>query len=227
MISDFGQSEMKTEAFNISGAPPPRQCMSNSHLFDLTDRNVVDGTLRWQAPELMRGSPHLTKEMDIYSFAICAVEVLDWGNIPWTYADDLVISRLVLGNVPFFHPILMCSLISVELDESERPAFPTGSVYLTPALQSLIIACWDQDPARRPPFSKIVVDMKSIRSSVGVTLEDNSTPRLVNLPELDTHNLSRSPDLRPLSPLHSDDDQREFKLLYLNSILSCSIFSRS
>lgn len=219
VISDFGQSEMKTEAFNISGAMPPRQYMIYIHLFDLADCNDVDGTLRWQAPELMRGPSHLTKEMDIYSFAICSVEVLNWGNTPWAYTDDLIIRRLVLGDITFLHTGLLWSLMSFRLDENERPAFPTGSAYAVPALKDLITVCWDQEPTKRPPFSKVVIDMRSIRKSVEMTLEDNSThstPLPTNLPELDTQNLSRSPDLRPLSPLQSDDDQRAFKVFYLH-----------
>ncbi len=60
-------------------------------------RSRPDGTLRWQAPELMRGPVHLTKEMDTYAYAICCVEVISWGNLPWPYADDVAIRHLVLG----------------------------------------------------------------------------------------------------------------------------------
>ena len=49
---------------------------------------LVDGTLRWQAPEMMGGAHNrLTQEMDIYSFATCCVEILDKGNVPWQYQD--------------------------------------------------------------------------------------------------------------------------------------------
>jgi abelson tyrosine-protein kinase 1 len=111
VISDFGQSEMKTEAFNISGAMPPRQYTACIHVFGFADQHDVDGTLRWQAPELMRGSSHLTKEMDVYSFAICCVEVLNWGNIPWAHTDDLVIRHLTLGKIAFHHTSLILSLM--------------------------------------------------------------------------------------------------------------------
>ena len=67
-------------------------------IFLYVDPSCVDGTLRWQAPELMRGSSHLTKQMDIYSYAITCVEILNWGSLPWAYIDDFAIRRLVLGT---------------------------------------------------------------------------------------------------------------------------------
>ncbi|KAJ3553830.1 hypothetical protein NP233_g12558 [Leucocoprinus birnbaumii] len=170
VISDFGQSEMKSEAFSISGAAPPH------------------GTLRWQAPELMRGTlPHLTKEMDVYSYAVLCVEVLNWGTLPWAYTDDFAVRRLVL-------------------DENERPSLPVGSRYVTPGLQDLVRVCWDKDPAKRPPFSDIVIRMKAVRKAAGdIPLDDLSSPRITELPELDDEFPHRpSPDIRPIA-LPSDD----------------------
>ncbi|KXN85940.1 Dual specificity protein kinase splB [Leucoagaricus sp. SymC.cos] len=167
VISDFGQSEMKSEAFSLSGASPPH------------------GTLRWQAPELMRGTSHLTKEMDVYSYGICCVEILTWGNLPWAHTDDFNIRRLVL-------------------DENERPPLPIGSKYVNPALQDLIGNCWDQDPQKRPSFSHIVPRMKSIRKAAG-DLDDIGSPRIAELPEPEDEFPARpSPDIRPL-PLPNED----------------------
>ena len=67
------------------------------HISLFVDIPCTDGTLRWQAPELMRGPSHLTKEMDIYSFAITCIEVLNWGALPWAYVNDFTIRHLVLG----------------------------------------------------------------------------------------------------------------------------------
>jgi hypothetical protein len=114
--------------------------------------------------------------------------------------------------LPFIIPASFCHSCFL-LDKNERPAFPAGSAYAVPALKDLVTACWDQDPTKRPPFSKAVIDMKTIRSSVEMTFEDYSghgSPLPGSLPEIDTRNLSHSPDLRPLSPLESDDGQRTF-----------------
>ncbi|KAE9407480.1 hypothetical protein BT96DRAFT_933245 [Gymnopus androsaceus JB14] len=81
VISDFGQSEMRSEAYRISGTPPPH------------------GTLRWQAPELMFGSlTQLTVEMDVYAFAICCTEVLSLGRMPWPFSNDDQVHNQVMSN---------------------------------------------------------------------------------------------------------------------------------
>ncbi|KAH9921625.1 uncharacterized protein B0H18DRAFT_1121320 [Fomitopsis serialis] len=49
VISDFGQSEIKSEVYRLSGTPTPH------------------GTLRWQAPELMAGQSELTQQIDVYA----------------------------------------------------------------------------------------------------------------------------------------------------------------
>ncbi|TFK79567.1 hypothetical protein K466DRAFT_570161 [Polyporus arcularius HHB13444] len=78
VISDFGQSEMKSEAYRISGMPLPH------------------GTLRWQAPELMSGMSGLTQEIDVYAFAITCIELLTKGALPWPMADDDAVRHFVL-----------------------------------------------------------------------------------------------------------------------------------
>ncbi|KAG7086098.1 hypothetical protein E1B28_003613 [Marasmius oreades] len=80
VISDFGQSEMKSEAYRISGTPPPH------------------GTLRWQAPELMSGVCQLTVEMDVYAFGITAIEILSMGRMPWPLMDDDAVRHFVLKD---------------------------------------------------------------------------------------------------------------------------------
>jgi abelson tyrosine-protein kinase 1 len=59
---------------------------------------LSDVTLRWQAPEIMGGNHNrLTQEMDIYAFAICCIEILDKGTVPWQHHDDSAVIRFVLG----------------------------------------------------------------------------------------------------------------------------------
>ncbi|KDR78069.1 hypothetical protein GALMADRAFT_245050, partial [Galerina marginata CBS 339.88] len=78
VISDFGQSEMKSEAFRISGTPPPH------------------GTLRWQSPEFMAGRSQLTPEVDVWAFSISCVEILTMGRMPWPFMDDNAVRHFVL-----------------------------------------------------------------------------------------------------------------------------------
>ncbi|KDQ49984.1 hypothetical protein JAAARDRAFT_186654 [Jaapia argillacea MUCL 33604] len=78
VISDFGQSEMKSEVYRVSGEQPPL------------------GTLGWQAPERLGGITQLTTEMDVYSFAITCHEILSRGKMPWGVLDDDTVRHLVL-----------------------------------------------------------------------------------------------------------------------------------
>ncbi|KAF8805001.1 hypothetical protein BYT27DRAFT_7193708 [Phlegmacium glaucopus] len=80
VISDFGLSEMKSEAYRISRTPLPH------------------GTLRWQSPELMAGESQLTQEIDVWAFSICCVEILTMGRMPWPLADDDSVRHLVLKD---------------------------------------------------------------------------------------------------------------------------------
>ena len=58
----------------------------------------TDGTLRWQAPELMSGliMSGLTQEIDVYAFAITVVELLTKGALPWPMTDDDAVRHFVL-----------------------------------------------------------------------------------------------------------------------------------
>ncbi|KAF9523670.1 hypothetical protein CPB83DRAFT_862451 [Crepidotus variabilis] len=78
VISDFGQSEMKSEAFRISGEKRPH------------------GTLRWLSPELMDGIGQMTQAADVWAFSICCVEILTMGRMPWQLLDDETVRSLVL-----------------------------------------------------------------------------------------------------------------------------------
>ncbi|KAF8528481.1 hypothetical protein BU17DRAFT_80889 [Hysterangium stoloniferum] len=81
VISDFGQSELRSEVYRLSRTPrPPR------------------GTLRWQAPELINGESRMTPEADVYAFAIVCVEILTNGEVPWQTLDDDAVQRLVLEH---------------------------------------------------------------------------------------------------------------------------------
>ena len=98
IISDFGQSELKSEAYRLSGTPLPRMWPQPSYPTAFSASSFTDGTLRWQAPELMAGRGKLTPEVDIYAFAITCVELLTKGSVPWPLADDNAVRHFVLGK---------------------------------------------------------------------------------------------------------------------------------
>lgn len=165
IISDFGQSELKSEAYRISGTQPPH------------------GTLRWQAPELMAGHGLLTNEMDVYAFAISCIEILSMGRMPWPLMDDAAVRHLVL-------------------DLDKRPDYP-ASPFLTGALTEVLELCWHKDPSKRPPFSKLVVELKRQREVLSGPSVEVTSPKPVEWKDLEEDSHSRpSPDMRPI-PLPS------------------------
>ncbi|KAK0451188.1 uncharacterized protein EV420DRAFT_1561339 [Desarmillaria tabescens] len=174
VISDFGQSEMKSEAFRISGTPPPH------------------GTLRWQAPELMMGLSQLTTEMDVYAFAMCCIEILSMGRMPWPFMDDDAVRHFVLR-------------------EDSRPVIPTTR-FSTSALQELLRACWQKDPFLRPNFSAVVQELKQLRKSSGLP-EEIISPKFPEWQESEFEfRVSRpSPDMHPI-PLFPGTPPRELAL---------------
>ncbi|KAJ7091133.1 hypothetical protein C8R44DRAFT_412775 [Mycena epipterygia] len=175
LVSDFGQSEMKSEVFRISGTSPPH------------------GTLRWQAPELMSGHSQLTTAMDVYGFAMCCVEILTMGRIPWPLSNDDDVRHFVTK-------------------ENTRPCIPP-SRFNTPALQEILRICWHKDPFVRPSFSKIVKDVKLLRKSFcgpSSNPEDIPSPRIPDWPEAEddyTYTSRPSPDMHPI-PLPGDSPPR-------------------
>ncbi|KAL1746636.1 hypothetical protein HDZ31DRAFT_33729, partial [Schizophyllum fasciatum] len=114
VISDFGQSEMRSEVYRISGLG-----------------GVGHGTLRWQAPELLSGATErITTETDVYAFSVTAVEVLGFGRLPWGQLDDEAVRHgspadLLHAIIPsYVTPALMALLrASWTRDPFKRPMF--------------------------------------------------------------------------------------------------------
>ena len=66
------------------------------------DHPRTGGILRWHAPELMAGGhSQLLAPMDVYAFAICSVEILTKGSLPWPLLDDETVRHLVLSMFAF------------------------------------------------------------------------------------------------------------------------------
>jgi serine/threonine protein kinase len=61
----------------------------------------ADGTLRWQAPELMTGQSKLTPAIDVYAFAISCIEILTKGDLPWSHMDDDSVRYFSLSKLSY------------------------------------------------------------------------------------------------------------------------------
>ncbi|THH30137.1 hypothetical protein EUX98_g4033 [Antrodiella citrinella] len=166
VISDFGQSEMKTEVYRVSGTPLPH------------------GTLRWQAPELMSGHSNLTQAADVYAFAICCVEILTRGGLPWPMADDNTVRHFVLV-------------------QNMRPDLPLTRAWSS-QFAGIMSTWWDRNPDARPPFVQIEVDLHSLRKKSGSDTRESPLPP----PPIDMLESRKSPDMHPVPlPLLPPDTQ--------------------
>ena len=125
----------------------------------------IDGTWRWQAPELLSGQSRLTAAMDVYAFAICCIEILSMGRMPWPLLDDEVVRHLVLSasllplTLFFSFSYLTCPFPAK--DDRPTPHYH-DSCFANPGLQELLRFCWHRDQTLRPPFSKIVRDISQL-----------------------------------------------------------------
>jgi len=84
------------------------------------------------------------------------------------------------------------------IDNDERPSWPNSSKYVTPQLQDLVRACWDQDPTKRPSFADIVPLTQIIHETTPLSIEDFTPSYISELPELVPEDPVISPDIRPV-----------------------------
>ncbi|KAJ3316662.1 hypothetical protein HDU76_001632 [Blyttiomyces sp. JEL0837] len=98
------------------------------------------GTLQWMAPELLLGNHKPTTKMDIFAFGIICWEVATRRR-PWKSIQPKVITQnVIMGKRPPVSP-----------EDSWNRDF-----------QLLVSACWAQNPADRPEFSKIVKALSKV-----------------------------------------------------------------
>ncbi len=194
IISDFGQSEMRSEAYRISGMPLPRKCppLHSSREYGLI-ASWSDGTLRWQAPELMSGQSNLTQEIDVYAFAITVVELLTKGALPWPLADDDTVRHFVIRKWPL-QTCFIHALTRTPLGENMRPEPPLQRVW-SQQLTEILHQCWNRDPAVRPSFAKVDQEVQKLRAHYGADLKESPAPRVSDIAHIKTR---KSPDMHPI-----------------------------
>ncbi|KAG1769178.1 kinase-like domain-containing protein [Suillus occidentalis] len=103
---------------------------------------IANGTLRWQAPELLDGAVNLSKATDVYAFAICCIEILGLGDLLYGHRDDTRVAFLVL-------------------EQNKRAEIPSTGI--TSLVEPLIQECWVRDPEQRPVFTHIAATLKCLR----------------------------------------------------------------
>ncbi|KAF8528486.1 hypothetical protein BU17DRAFT_37976 [Hysterangium stoloniferum] len=206
VISDFGQSESRSEVYRLSQTPkPPR------------------GTVRWQAPELISGRSNLTAQADVYAFAIVCIEILTNGELPWQHWDDKDVKWLVLEHdmrpdIPGTPSPALVSLIERCWNRSpfSRPIFDIvasglGKILeglrgrITPSPQpqegeqeeSIIITSPDMAPVDLPGLFACYIDVDPGQDALGDVHAETPVPGFIVprqravTPNADEHDPSR------------------------------------
>ncbi|EDR06616.1 uncharacterized protein LACBIDRAFT_299574 [Laccaria bicolor S238N-H82] len=129
-----------------------RGCLADFGLANLADEDILrwtsiqttghqsNGTLRWQAPELIdppsEESAKATPASDIYSFACVCYEIYT-GHIP-------------------FHRITRDITVMKKVIDGSRPPRPAGTTFLSDEIWKVIEMCWNQQPQGRPSANSVI-----------------------------------------------------------------------
>ncbi|KAF7354913.1 Protein kinase domain-containing protein [Mycena sanguinolenta] len=141
--NDVVHGDLKT--VNILVTPSRRACISDFGLSTIVDelslkmtfssRSGRAGTVRYQAPELLKNESPTHFGSDIYAFACVGYEILT-------------------GKVPFFEVANEASIIFKVVIEEARPS---GLELIFPdKLRLLLVDCWHQKADKRPTSSAIL-----------------------------------------------------------------------
>jgi len=101
--------------------------------------NLQLGSIFWLAPECMEASS-FTEQADVYAYGI-------------------IIWELFTREIPFSHLSPHQAALAV-LAEDKRPEIPA---FVPPNFASLIRACWDRDPKKRPSFPQILEALAQLK----------------------------------------------------------------
>ncbi|KAH7680844.1 Dual-specificity kinase protein [Dioscorea alata] len=105
------------------------------------DMTAETGTYRWMAPEVINHQRY-DQKADVFSFAVVLWELLT-SKIPY---DTLTPLQAALG-----------------VRQGLRPELPENT---HPILSDLIQRCWEADPAKRPSFAEIIVELEELLKQV-------------------------------------------------------------
>jgi serine/threonine protein kinase len=123
------------------------------------------GTVLWMAPELVLGEDSYDEKVDVFSYAMCLIELVNQEK-PWAGSK------------------VRQETISVHLVQGKRPTHQLRRA--NSQLQLLISDCWSGDASTRPPFSEIAARVEAMRrgeTSGSQEPEADPVPVLESMPE--------------------------------------------
>jgi hypothetical protein len=114
------------------------------------------GTVLWMAPELVLGDDSYDEKVDVFSYAMCLIELVNQEK-PWqgSRVRQEAISHLV---------------------QSKRPTHQLRRA--DPQLQLLITDCWNGDASSRPPFREITARLEAMLRDGGGETARTQAPEL-------------------------------------------------
>ena len=101
--------------------------------------------VKWTAPEALKNGRFSSKS-DVWSFGVLLWEVFSYGRAPY--------------------PKMSLKEVSEAVEKGYRMEPPDGC---PGSVHTLMGSCWEAEPARRPPFRKIVEKLGRELRSVGVS----------------------------------------------------------
>ena len=117
--------------------------LSRLVVHDVTMMTAEIGTPAYMAPEMASenelDSVEAGKAIDVYSYAICCLEI-------WTQ------------DRPYKNKKLNAFQLMVKVMKGQRPIIPTNQ--LPPNVETMIRLCWSQEPGSRPSFVSISKSME-------------------------------------------------------------------
>jgi len=143
----------------------PNLLVDNAWKVKITDFNLskiieeVEGQLqtsnggasnpRWLSPALLEGAPATTAD-DVFAFGVVMWEILVW-DIPWLITTPWNIMRAVTGGERLEIP-----------DKKDLPGPDTKEFKGLDGYVALMERCWAQDPAARPNFSEVIIELRKL-----------------------------------------------------------------
>ena len=154
---------------------------------DMASMTGQVGTPGWTAPEVYKHNSYNHK-VDVYSFAVVLAECLSCEK-PYAGMDAMQIAFATVYR-------------------NKRPTLP--STVPTP-LEKLIKACWDQDPKKRPQFTRIIEQLRAIERTTekATTSSSTSNPQRTSLDK--SHERTAAPPARAGSLSASDGTGRALR----------------
>ncbi|KAJ6542910.1 kinase-like domain-containing protein [Mycena capillaripes] len=146
---------------NILMTPSGRACIADFGLASIVNVMTVQfthstaknaqGTLRWQASEILCGIKSNHFGSDVYAFACVCYEARATG------LQDYSPEQILSGKVPFYDLVDHAIVFAVAIRKSQpKQPIPWPATPVHSSLWELMQDCWNYDPVSRPTAAQIV-----------------------------------------------------------------------